>query len=224
MPKPIIDTPDENRRFLTELDNHLAAGGRVTKRTVTQTGYPLGARAALIRRRHARGTLSDELVAELNTRDDWSWDPRPEMINKTWQSNYDQVAAYHHKHGTLAGLEATNPSLAKWVRLQRGAKLTDHQRDLLAQLGALDKPRPHEIFINAARDWLKQTGAKNSDAITYSTTTTVDGQPYALGRRAADYRSRYRHGQLPTDVIKAIERLPRWNWTAPRKRKRQEPK
>jgi hypothetical protein len=145
--------------FLDELDWWISQHGnadvpqRATSREVDGTPFRLGQRVMDRRREYRRGTLSTERVAELEQRTGWVWNARERRLRTPAARNIDALREYVANHGSLDGLEAAQPALARWLRNVRGAyrpttdatSLPAARRADLAELraipGALDDRR-----------------------------------------------------------------------------------
>ncbi|WP_419708022.1 hypothetical protein [Promicromonospora sp. NFX87] len=161
-----------------------------------------------MRDRYTRGTLSVPQIVALEQRPGWTWG--------IWYERADRVAAYLADNGSLDGLYNHDRVLYAWLQHQLRADLKPEQASRLAELTGDHDTRSHlEVFIDDVQAWLEQDDQRTLADLKVSVTyTTPDGTSVLLGKKAANYRSRYNTGKLaPQDVELIDARLPGWVWT-----------
>lgn len=212
--------------FLGELDWWVEQHGEApipqaaTSREIGGAPYPLGQRVKTLRVRYRQGKLAESRIRELEARAGWSWSGYTARSASIWQRRIAALNGYVAEHGSLEGLEAADPLLARWLRAKRDAPLTNTQRRELGRIpGALEQRREKlEEFLLAMRGWIAAEPDRDAGDLRFSTVFRIGRVSIPLGRRAAYWRSRYAADQLDDATIAAVASLPGWEWSNPTQR------
>lgn len=212
--------------FLDELDWWVAQHGEAlvpqaaTSRVIGGVPYPLGQRVKNQRIRYRQGALDGSRIRELEDRAGWSWSGYASRSAKIWEQRIAALLEYVSERGSLDGLEAVDPLLARWLRAQRDVSLTSSQRRELGKIpGALEQRKVRlEEFLTAMRGWLAAEPDRDASEVRFSTVFRIGRQIIPIGRRVAYWRSRYEAGLLDEGTVAAIASLPGWQWANPTQR------
>lgn len=207
-------------RFLSQLDEWIAVHGdaNVPQAAVvvddSGRAYPLGQRVKSARVSHRRGAMPADRVRDLETRESWSWDGYVARSAAVWEQHIAAARLYVATHGSLKGVDSSQPALARWLREQRTNTLPpDRRRELELIPGALtDRKAQADRFVEAMRSWISAAPDRDAASLRFTTEHTMGGRVIPLGRRAAYWRSRYAAGRLPEAAATKLATLPGWEW------------
>jgi superfamily II DNA or RNA helicase len=176
-------------------------------------GHRLGFWAAEQRHLYRKSELSVDRIRLLTGLPGWSWDPRDDQ----WDVTFNELEKYIRSHGhtSISTTYATETGvrLQVWVTAQRrlyasGKLDVSRQRRLEALPGWAWEPATAKWEIGFAH--LRDYADAHGTAAVPKGHVTADG--YRLSQWVSVQRSFYATGRLEQDRLRQIEALPGWTW------------
>lgn len=173
--------------------------------------FKIGAWISNLKSKYKSGKLSAEQIRLLEeTHPTWTWT----LLDQQWEEFYELLEKYKAEHGNCnvgsKGQSKEQRALYEWVNTQRKRfkqnKLPEARRARLEAIGFAFEPiDPWVESYEVLAAYVTREGHANVPV-----NHIEDG--YFLGRWASKMRGSYKAGELTTQQIELLEKLPDWNW------------
>ena len=176
-------------------------------------GYALGAWVNTQRNKHRQGNLSTRRQQRLSALSEWTWAAKEAQ----WEDFYSRLLRYaevhHHADVPQSYADGEGYRLGIWVNVQRTSR----------RAGRLDPER--EARLSSVPGWSWDPRAERweegyTHLLRYIETfhdaavrrNYIDDSGYELGAWVQTQRTLYRRGNLGSERVRRLKRLPSWTW------------
>lgn len=170
------------------------------------------------RQRYRKRQLTQEEISKLESLPGWKW----AVLEENWDEFFDLLHqfAQEYGHAVVPQGSASRPfrgrNLAGWVNNQRtkygmGELSADEISKLESVAGWTWDARQHQLDagLKALLDYVSKY---KTSAVPRGTKFDYLGKRIDLGSWCQSIRTKKRKGQLSTDLVHQLERLPDWRW------------
>jgi hypothetical protein len=203
---------DQWNSAFRELKSFLKAHGHArVPQHYRQNGIQLGTWIGKQRAKHNRGHLPKDKVKRLESLKGWSWDPRED----SWNSSYQELKSFLKAHGHARvpdEYQQNGIQLGTWISTQRnkykrGRLPVDKAKRLESLRGW--SWGPHKDQWNSAFQELKSFLKAHGHA---RVPQHYRQNGIQLGTWITNQRAKHNRGHLPKDRVKRLESLKGWSW------------
>lgn len=174
-------------------------------------GINLGIWISNLKSRYKAGRLSDEAISKLeSSHPTWTWT----LLDQVWEEFFGQLEMFKETNGHCnvgsKGATKQQRALYEWVNTQRKRfkqdRLPEARKARLEAIGFAFEPiDPWVESYEVLTAYVAREGHANVPV-----NHIEDG--YFLGRWASKMRGSYKAGELTSQQIELLEKLPDWNW------------
>jgi superfamily II DNA or RNA helicase len=175
-------------------------------------GAKLGTWVAHQRENYQSQRLSHDRIQRLEELPNWSWD----LFSDQWKTMYALLLEHVKAHGTSrlprSFVLSDGTRLGLWVSVQRKPKVRATQSDERRKLLEAIRDWTWDPFDT---EWEETFSAMLAYSIRTGSSRTPSGYQengFGIDHWATNQRRQYKDGELSTDRIERLSKLPDWSW------------